>query len=217
MQESQTKGLAWLPGWLQLRPGLTDPQATALDPAGLSALLSPSKEGATSPGCIVQARVRWVGCRGDAVTLASTRRLSPQPCARWIWESLLAPTKCVWTPPILLAVAGSLLGCFSGPWTLLCMGCLRGVQRAQPVDRELLAPLVCNCTAPTLPCTLMCVHGTLARVCTHKPAGAHVPPRHGVPTHRRAPSRARAALPGSQEHNFSSNYIFSTSEKMRFW
>lgn len=33
----------------------------------------------------------------------------------------------------------------------------------------------------------------------------------------RTSSLTQPSLIGSEEHNFSSNYIFSTSEKMRFW
>lgn len=54
-----------------------------------------------------------------------------------------------------------------------------------------------------------------ARACSHRPAWVLGEPRTRVCA--RTSSLTQPSLIGSQEHNFSSNYIFSTSEKMRFW
>lgn len=54
-----------------------------------------------------------------------------------------------------------------------------------------------------------------ARACSHRPVWVLGEPRTRVCA--RTSSLMQPSLIGSQEHNFSSNYIFSTSEKMRFW
>lgn len=54
-----------------------------------------------------------------------------------------------------------------------------------------------------------------ARACLHWPAWVLREPRTCVCV--QTSSLTQPSLIGSQEHNFSSNYIFSTSEKMRFW